>query len=171
MELTEDKYLSSAGFILTGLLMFSLFLFMVIPDSFSLENMNVLRLVGGISLVVIGVAIMHYEKNGLVAAAMILNGAMYVMAAEVSLTSTSDPLMIMFALGYLLITIMFVIGKESHYLMAATMILSMFNLIFRYVLDLDIGKTVGGVFCLLSAIVAFYVGMSLISYRVKLPMY
>lgn len=166
---SDLKYMTSSAYLMSGLLMFALFLFLAVPDFTNLSNMNVLRIVGGATLIIIALAVIYFEKDGLVASAMFINGAMYIMAGKVSLTSTSDPLMFMFIVGFVILAIMFLVCEYRSILIAAAWLFSALNLLSRYFLDADTGTTVGGICCLIAAVLFLYVSISLISAKVKLP--
>jgi len=102
---------------------------------------------------------------------MIANGLMFVLAAQVSLESTRDFVMILFIVGYILMALMAVIGTERSYLVAVTFIFIALNLVVRYLLGVsDDGTSIfGGVFCLISAIMSIYIGLAMIDRNSSLP--
>lgn len=169
----DKEYMTPLGFIITGFLMLAVAGLCITPSTMSIDNTNAFRMFGGIALVIIGILIFCLNRNGMYAAVMIANGLMFVLAAQVSLGSTRDFVMILFMVGYILMALMAVIGTERSYLVAAMFICITLNLVVRYIMGVsDDGISMfGGVFCLISAVLSMYIGLAMIDRNSRLPLF
>ncbi len=169
---TNDKdVLSPTGYVITGLLMLAVAGLCLTPDSFSLHSMNAFRLYGGTVLVAIGLLIAYLYGGKLSAVLMIVNGLMFVLAAEVSLTSTQDFAMIIFVAGYVILAALCLLMNDRSYILALAMLSTGLNVVCRYLMGAasDGTAVASGVFCLIATVLFLYVGVASLSDRMKLP--
>jgi hypothetical protein len=167
----NSDYITSAGYLILGILMLTLASFCLLPSSISVNTVQSFRIYGGATMFIIGILMFYLKKDDSTPALFMINGLLFLIAAGVTLTSNRDITLIVLAVGYLILaTIMFLSNNRS-LLVSLLLVFIAFNLISRFIFGTaDDGTCIaGGIFCILSTILSLYIGFSFASERVKLP--
>jgi hypothetical protein len=167
----NSDYITSAGYLILGILMITLAGFCLFPSSISVDTVQTFRIYGGATMFIIGILMFCLKKEDSTPALFMINGLLFLIAAGVTLTSNRDLTLIILATGYIILAMVMFLSNNRSLMISLLLVFIASNLISRFIFGTaDDGTCLaGGIFCILSAIISLYIGFSFASERVELP--
>ncbi len=148
-----------SGFALMGLLFLTISMLFIFPDKISVDQTNVIRLYGGIAIAILGLLTAYFDKSILSAVLFIFTGVTYVMAAELSLTTTSTLPILIIGIAFIIFAAVLFMDEERSIILTLIPLLTGLNLVVRFFLDTGDNTTgiISGILCMLAALLSYYV--------------